>query len=96
MQQAKPFLPNNTVSISATTSSGSIALSGGGHIVRIAATEDVYINFGTSGVTAAVATGMLILADTPEVFTLKGSVTHVAAITETGTARVNFTRGEGE
>lgn len=100
-----PFHPitNSTVSISATTSTARVALTfptaPGRFVLRIhnAGPNTAFINRGDAAVDAAV-TNMPIPAGAIEVITIlntdKNRVTHVAAITATGTAVVYFTPGE--
>lgn len=94
------FQPNgSTVSLTAGTSTGSVALTGGGSgsNVRVynSGTVVAFVNFGTSTVTAAVASGMPIAPGAVEMFTLPQSVTHAAAITAAGTPVLYFTTGQG-
>lgn len=99
-----PF--GNTVSLAAGTSTGSVArtlITGLGTTdetpvqIRVANTSNVlaFINFGNSGVTASTTTGIPILPNTVEVFTLERAETHVAGITNTGTAQLYITTGRG-
>ena len=95
------FTPNaaGTSHIDATTSTGSVALAPlGGNQVRVKnvdATNVVFIAFGTSAITAVVATGIPLGPGDVAGFTLPGGTTHAAAITATGTASVYFTPGNG-
>jgi len=95
-----PFTPNKagTVSVSASTSSGSVSLgSTVRHQVRVhnAGTGLVFVEFGTSAVTAATTTGIPLAAGATEVFTVSQTDTHMAAITASGTATVYATPGLG-
>jgi hypothetical protein len=90
-----------TVSISATDTSGSIAISvpGGGGQVRVAVGDIagaawIYIKFGETGLTATSA-DIAMLPNTVEVFTVGRGVTHIAAITDSGTAVVKAKAGLG-
>jgi len=91
------FRPTSTVSINATTSTASIAMTGSGRNVRVSNSglTAVFINFGTSSVTATLAAGIPIQPGTSEVFEVSGANTYFAALTESGTSRINVTRGEG-
>lgn len=99
MITVRPFQPvGASTSISATTSSASAAITGvprGTSTVRIvnSGTVVVFLKFGTSGVTAAV-TDMPMLGGTVETFQIRNDITHVAAITSSGTATVYITSGE--
>lgn len=100
-----PFhpIPDATVSISATTTTGNVALgrplAAGRFVLRIhnAGPSTIFFNRGGSAVTAA-TTNMPVPAGAVEVVTIlnteKDRVTHVAAITASGTATVYFTIGE--
>ena len=94
-----------TVSLSATTSTGRVALGGtprtGPFQVRVknaAGGADASVRFG-DGTVAATSADLSIPAGGVEVFTLRNldtsPTTYVAAITATGTATLTFTTGEG-
>lgn len=90
-----PFAPTGNASLSVTTSSGRVALPNSDDTVVLQNLGSValYLNFGSSGVTAATT-------DTPlqpgMVATFNaGAATHVAAITSTGTATLAVTTGTG-
>jgi hypothetical protein len=88
-----------TVNIAATTSSARVALAinSGTFQVRVKnldTTNAVFINFGDSTVTAAVATAIPVGPGETCGFSISGS-THVAAITAAATATVYFTPGNG-
>jgi len=93
-----------TVNLSATSSSSRVAKtplptnSGGAtHEIRLVntGTVTVFVEFGDSTVTAAVATGLPILPNTVEAFMLSASQTHIAGITSSGTATLYATTGLG-
>lgn len=100
------FWPGATSTINATTTTSSIALARtGGKVVRLAnvGSVAVFIAFGDNTVTATVANGMPILPGTVELFAMaqiragsSTSPTYFAAITESSTARISATVGEGE
>jgi len=90
-----------TMAVSATTSTASGALNlpsapHAGTTVRIhnAASVVVFIKFGDSTVTAA-TTNMPIPAGGTEVFQIGPSVTHIAAITASGSGTLYATTGVG-
>lgn len=90
-------LPTSTVSIAATTTTGSVAISGltAGGQVRVAnGVGDVRIEFGTSGVTATAAS-LIVRAGSVEMFSVPSGTTHVAAKTDSSTTTVEFTPGTG-
>lgn len=93
-----------TANLSVSTSSSRVAKtalptnSGGAtHELRLVNTGSVvvFVEFGDSAVTAAVATGMPILPGTVESFQLNAAQTHIAAITASGTATLYATTGLG-
>lgn len=96
------FTPNTaaTVTVAATTTSGStaVALVGGGRSITLtnAGPSTAFVEVGTSTQTAATATGMPLLAG--EVFTITRptAATHVIAITAASTATVYATTGDGD
>ena len=102
----QPFHPvvGSTVSISATTSSSAVALNSQPNIGRFhlrifnAGSATVFITRGTSTV-AATTSSYPIPSGAIEVITINNAdaspVTHVAAITASGTATVYFTVGWG-
>jgi len=102
-----PFQPvaDSTVTLNATTSSQAVALGAtprtGPFQVRVknaSGGADASVRFGDPSVTATTA-GLSIPAGGVEVFTLgnldRQPVTHVAAITASGTAALSFTTGYG-
>ena len=95
------FVPNpaGTVTVATTTTSGTtrVAIVGSGRnlVITNAGTGVAFIELGASSVTALVATSMPVLSG--EVLCLgRGEVTHIAAITATGTATVYVTSGDGD
>jgi hypothetical protein len=97
---AEAFKPANftAASISATTSTGSVALNRGGLMnsacrVYNAGSATVFLNFGVSDVTAA-TTNYPLPAGAIEVLDI-GAATYAAAITSSGTATVYFICGLG-
>jgi hypothetical protein len=98
---ASPFGPIETVSLAVSATTGSVALGAFSfafprtvRIVNPAGGADVYVKFGTSDVDAA-ATDMLIPVGATEKISVAPSVTHIAAITASGTATLNITSGHG-
>lgn len=79
----------NTVTASATASSAAIALPGSVEIqdYRVTATQDAYINFGLSGVTATNA-ALLVTSGSPLLVKIPSSATHYAVIRDTVDGRV--------
>jgi hypothetical protein len=99
----KAFAPaGNTVNLAVTTSTARVALTApataGGYQVRIynAGSATAFIRFGTVAIDAATATSMPVPSGQTEVFTVASTVTHVAAITASGSATLYATTGYGE
>ncbi|MFZ5720311.1 MAG: hypothetical protein ACOY5Y_12725 [Pseudomonadota bacterium] len=101
----KPFIPvdDATATISATTSSASAAIKAqptGAHQLRLfnAGSATVFWAAGAAAVTAATS-DIPLPAGAIEVITLPngtvGPATHIAAITESGTATLYVTTGQG-
>lgn len=96
----QPFMPEGpTVNISVTSSSQSITLGAGGSAksVRIMnnGTATVWVNFGATGVTAALATSIPVGPGVTEVLTAPENLTatFVAAIAAGSTGSIYFTPG---
>lgn len=90
-----------TVSLSATTSSGNIALTGANFSqCRVAVNGGsganfVYIAFGTDNTVAATSADYAMLPGSVETFTIGFGITYIAALTDTGTATVKAITGIG-
>ena len=101
LQATRPFRPQATgsTSLAVTAASGSVAIPGAAPTevrLSIPATDSAaFIEFGTSTITAATATGMRIAPGAVEVFRVPLNATHIAAITASGTATLYITSGEG-
>ena len=101
---ADAFMPSGaTVNIAVAAATANVALgtaaSGGTTAVRVMnnGTATVWIQFGTSAVTAALATGMPVGPGQTHVFTCPsfGSAPYAAAIAAGATGTVYFTPGTG-
>lgn len=94
-----PFTPGSTVTLSASGTTGRVALPATrGNQIRIAnpaGGQIVFVKFGDSTVTAAV-TDTPVLVGATDIFTVPTGMTHVAGITSTSTATVYFTAGDGQ
>lgn len=98
-----PFTPlGATVSVSATGSTGNVAITAaalgqGGTEVRVynAGSATVFIAFGASSSVQAAVTDMPVPPGAIEVFNVGPAITHMAAITASGTATVYATPGRG-
>ena len=93
--------PAGTVNLSATTASSRVAFistSGyaGSMYVQNFGSVTVFVETGSSTVTAAVATGFPIPAGGGRLIRARNNDTHLAAITATGSATVYITPGRGD
>lgn len=102
MQSYSPFVPKaaGTVNIDVSASSQRVDLDTfvGEQQVRVMndGTATVWINFGDSTVTAALATSMPVGPGVTEVITVRGgSAINVAAIAAGSTGKIYFTPGAG-
>lgn len=101
--QMIPFRPSPaaTVNIDVSSSSQSVSLGTGGgrQNVRMMnnGTATVWVNFGPTGVTASLTTGMPVGPGVTEVVTIEdyGSQPYVAAIAAGATGKIYFTPGNG-
>lgn len=91
----------DTVSLSATTTTGSVELnlrsgSIAGAVVRVYndGPDTVFVQFGGSSV-AATTSNMPVPSGAIETFSIGPKITHMAGITASGTATVYVTAGEG-
>ncbi len=91
--------PAATVSLAVTSVTGSVALVGNATVYRLfnAGTANVFIEFGTSTITAVLATAMPLAAGATEFIRAPTANTapYVAALTSAGTATLYATAGEG-
>lgn len=99
MPSLAPFTPGASSTLSATTSTGRVALTRNGSdqvlIFAPAANAAAFIKFGDSTVVAAV-TDIPIGPGFSRVFTVPKGATHVAGITGASTATLYFTCGDGQ
>lgn len=103
MMTIRPFEPipsQNTANIAVTGASQVLAVPVAGQGTRSirvlnSGTQIIFIVFGISTSTAAVATAMPILANSAEIFTLPNNVTHVAVIASATGSTMYITVGEG-
>jgi len=99
MPALAPFTPGASATLSATTSTGRVALTRKGSeqvlIFAPAANAAAFIKFGDATVTAAV-TDIAIGPGFNRIFTVPKGATHVAGITGSSTATLYFTCGDGQ
>lgn len=96
----RPFGPvGNTVNLAVTGTTDRVAVTRSGigtQSIRVLniGTQTVFINIGSSTVTAALATSMPVFPGTVETFLLKNDQTHVAAIASAAGSTIYITTGE--
>lgn len=102
MQSYSPFIPGAaaTVNIDVSSSSQSVDLGTfiGEQQLRVFnnGTATVWVEFGASTVTAALATGMPVGPGVTEILTIRGgSAIYAAAIAAASTGKIYFTPGNG-
>lgn len=102
MQSYSPFVPKpagtKNIDVSASSQRVDLGTFVGEQQVRVMndGTATVWINFGTSTVTAALATSMPVGPGVTEVLTIRGaSAINVAAIAAGSTGKIYFTPGVG-
>lgn len=100
----KPFIPMPaaTANVDVAASSGSVSLAvNPGSPIQVRVMNDgsatAWINFGVSGVSAALATGVPVPAGAVEVLTVQpqGATIFAAAIAAGSTGKIYFTPGVG-
>jgi len=92
-----PFHPTGTVPISATTTSTSVQLAGGGDSVVVTNTTSslAYVRFGADPSVTASVGDMPVLPNTRAMLAVNYLITYAAAILGSGTGTVLLTRGDG-
>ena len=92
-----PFRPTGTVALSASTSSASVVLAGGGETVVVTNTTGslAYVRFGADPSVTASPIDMPILANSKATLSVNGLVSYASAVLTTGNGTVLFTRGDG-
>jgi len=100
------FWPKSSVSVEATTTTAATAFTASGSPVVMltnVGSVPVFIKFGSASVTVTVTDGMPILPGTKELFQMaqlrpgtSENPSYFACITESGSARICATVGEGE
>lgn len=97
-----PFSPTGaTKALGAETTTANVEILSawpkGGGVVRVTNVSDTeaFVAFGTSAITTAANTGMPILGNSAELFTVGEKETYAAGITAAGSADLYFTPGQG-
>ena len=68
------------VNLASGAASANAAIPAGARVVKVTATENCWLNFGTSGVTASAANTSILFLAGVDIIYLPSTVTHVAAI----------------
>lgn len=98
MPSVAPFTPGTTVSLSATTASGRVALNlpaGQNLVITNLGPDLAYVATGDVTVAAVVATSFPVLPGTQVTVTISGTATYLAAICPTSTATLKMSSGDG-
>ena len=92
-----PFRPTGTASLSAGTSSATVALAGGGDSIVVTNTTAslAYVRFGADPSVSASVADMPVMANSRTMLSANNLVTHGAAVLASGSGTVLFTRGDG-
>jgi hypothetical protein len=92
-----PFRPTGTASLSASTSSATVALVGGGDSVVVTNTSAslAYVRFGSDPSVSASNADMPVLANARIMLAANYLVRYTAAVLAAGSGTVLFTRGDG-
>jgi hypothetical protein len=92
-----PFRPTGTASLSAGTSSATVALIGGGDSIVVTNTSAslAYVCFGADPSVSASTADMPVMANSRAMLSANSLVTHGAAVLASGSGTVLFTRGDG-
>ena len=92
-----PFRATGTVSLTSGTSSGSVALAGGGESVVVTniTSSLAYVRFGADASVAASSADMPVMANAKVMLSVNSLVSYAAAVLVTGSGTVLFTRGDG-
>src|ERR1700686_5295204 len=92
-----PFGPTGTASLSAGTSSATVALIGGGDSVVVTNTSAslAYVRFGADPSISAATADMPVMANSRMMLSVNSPVSHAAAVLAVGSGAVLFTRGDG-
>lgn len=92
-----PFRPTGTVALNAGTSSGSVALTGGGESVVVTNATGflAYVRFGADASVSASSFDMPVLPNARVMLCINQLVSHAAGVLESGSGSLLFTRGDG-
>ena|SRR6185312_8315901 len=92
-----PFRPTGTVALGASTTTGSVQLTGGGETVLVTnlAASLAYVRFGADPSVAASPVDMPVLPGARAMLSVNSLINFAAAVLTGGTGNVLFTRGDG-
>lgn len=96
MSAVSAFTPGGNFSLSVTTTTGNVAITGAGTTLRLAnvTAQECFVAFGASTVVATTG-GFSMPGNTQMLVTIPSGTTHVAAITASSTTTLRIARGDG-
>jgi hypothetical protein len=92
-----PFRPSGTVLLSASASSASVTLAGGGDTVVVTnlTSSPAYVRFGGDGSVTASTSDMPVLPNSRAILAVNALIAYAAAVLVSGSGIVAFSRGDG-
>ena len=92
-----PFRPTGTVSVSASSTSNSVLLAGGGDSTVVTNTTSAlaFVRFGADPSVVATTADMPVLPNGRVMLAVNSLISYASAILISGTGTVLFTRGDG-
>lgn len=97
MGSTSPFRPTGTAGLSASTTSASVQLVGGGESVVVTnlAGSLAYVRFGGDPTVAASSSDMPVLPNARVMLSVNSLIGYAAAVLVSGSGNVLFSRGDG-
>ena len=92
-----PFRPTGTATLSVSSVSTNVPLSGGGDsvVVTNSTSNLAYVRFGSDPSIAASTMDMPILANSQAILSINSLIRYAAAISASGSGAILFSRGDG-
>lgn len=97
MSTFQPFTPGANFSISVTTTTGNVAITGAGTTLRLANVSAVecFVATGVGSGVAATTAGFSVPGNSQVLITVPSATTYLAAITAATTTTLRISRGDG-